>query len=156
MSLDLYLYGVAGQVTPPSDSSGIFIRAGGEMFEITRAEWDRRHPGIEPAMVKPQPREEDNPPVLWSQNITHNLGKMASEAGLYATLWRPDENGITHARDAIADVDDGLRLLKQRPKHFKQFNPENGWGDYELLVRFTESFLEACKRFPGATVYACR
>ncbi len=40
MSLDLYLHG-----TPKSSpqSSGIFIRVGGETFEITRAEWDRRN-----------------------------------------------------------------------------------------------------------------
>ena len=32
---------------------------------------------------------------VFSANITHNLGKMADEAGIYKALWRPDEVEIT-------------------------------------------------------------
>lgn len=39
--------------------------------------------------------------VLYEANITHNLNKMAAEAGIYECLWRPDEHGITHARQII-------------------------------------------------------
>ena len=30
---------------------------------------------------------------VFSANITHNLGAMAKEAGIYMHLWRPDELG---------------------------------------------------------------
>lgn len=31
--------------------------------------------------------------VFWA-NITHNLGRMADEAGIYKHLWRPEEIGM--------------------------------------------------------------
>ena len=37
------------------------------------------------------------PEGAYSANITHNLGKMAEEAGIYKHLWRPEEIGITKA-----------------------------------------------------------
>ncbi len=34
---------------------------------------------------------------VYISNVTHNLNKMAGEAGIYEALWRPEEIGITHA-----------------------------------------------------------
>ena len=89
---------------------------------------------------------------VYEANITHNLGEMASEADLYKYLWRPDENGITRAAELIDPLTEGLARLKADPDRFKSYNPSNGWGSYEGLVKFTENYLEACKRFPRATV----
>src|SRR3990172_2778745 len=54
---------------------------------------------------------------LYSANITHNLGKMAKEAGIYEHLWRPDELGIWNAGELILPLADGLAKLKADPEH---------------------------------------
>lgn len=89
-------------------------------------------------------------------NITHNLNKMASEAGLYQAMWRPEELGATKASDLIEPLRAGVAKLAGDPVCFKQFNPENGWGKYEGLLEVAVEYLEACQRFPDATVRASR
>ena len=148
MSLDVYLT-IEGAT---NSGSGIFIRENGQMKEITRAEWDEKFPGREPVIVKQD--EESN--EVYSANITHNLNQMASEAGIYKYLWRPDEIGITKAEQLIQPLRDGLELLKSNPKRFKELNPENGWGDYEGLVSFVEKYLAACEKYPSAEVSVWR
>ncbi len=100
--------------------------------------------------------EEVRPSEVYWRNITHNLGKMASEAGIYKHLWRPDELGITKASELIEPLKKGLELLKTEPERFKAFNPENGWGDYETLVDFTADYLRACEENPSANVRVSR
>lgn len=157
MSLDLYLYGAADEIRPPqTDRTGIFIRAGGEMFEITRSEWDRRNPGVEPVIALGDDSDAEHRPTLWHRNITHNLNVMAKHAGLYDVLWRPEENGISTAAEAEPIVATGLKNLESDPERFRKWNPDNGWGTYEGLVDFTRTFLAACRSFPNATIYACR
>lgn len=150
MSLDLYL---RGEPKLRDAASGIFIRVGGEQFEITRAEWDRRNPGREPVTCTPGDTETT---TVWHRNITHNLTQMAMAAGLYEALWRPDESGLTHASMLIDPLAAGLGRLKAAPTKFERLNPENGWGSYDLLVDFVESALAACRAHPTCTVYACR
>ena len=41
------------------------------------------------------------PTEVYSANITHNLGLMAEEAGIYQPLWRPEELGIKTAAGLI-------------------------------------------------------
>lgn len=93
--------------------------------------------------------------VYWS-NITHNLGEMAEEAGIYNALWRPDEIGITQAAQLIEPLQAGLSLLKSDPVRFKKFNASNGWGTYEHFVPFVEKYLEACQDNPDAEVSVSR
>jgi len=93
---------------------------------------------------------------IYEDNITHNLGKMAAEAGLYKALWRPDENGITTAQQVADAIEPGLADLKARPEHYEQFNPENGWGTYGTLVRFTQDYLKVCREYPEAIVKVSR
>ena len=93
---------------------------------------------------------------VFSANITHNLGGMAREAGEYAAMWRPDENGMRTASDLIAPLEAGLAALEADPDRFMAMNPENGWGSYDGLVRFVRRYLEACRENPECTVYACR
>ena len=94
--------------------------------------------------------------ALYWANITHNLAEMADQAGIYKAMWRPEEIGINTAKDLIPILETGLAGLKQRPKHFEQFNASNGWGLYEHFVPFVEEYLEACKEYPEATVHASR
>jgi len=95
---------------------------------------------------------ERRPVEVYSANITHNLGRMAKEAGIYMHLWRPDELGITKAHQLIEPLRKGLDVLKAEPDRFKALNPPNGWGSYDGLVRFVEGYLAACIAKPEATV----
>lgn len=85
-------------------------------------------------------------------NITHNLGRMANEAGLYRALWAPEEINATKAKEVLPFLEAGLKRLKEDPEHFKKFNPENGWGDYEGLIEVVEAYLKACKGNPNARI----
>lgn len=93
---------------------------------------------------------------VFERNITHNLNRMADEAGIYGVIWRPEENGIETAAQLIEPLRTGMALLKANPDRFKALNPPNGWGRYEGLVTFVEAYLAACIENPDATVEASR
>lgn len=147
MSLDVYLE-IDELVTQPA---AIYVRENGQMREVTRAEWDERFPGTEPHV-----RVEIESNTVYSANITHNLGRMASEAGIYEVLWRPEEIGVERAGQLVGRLAAGLALLEQDPERFKALNPENGWGDYEGLVDFTRRYLAACEQWRDAKVKVWR
>lgn len=181
MSLDVYLIipGLELRSTEPR----IIVREDGGTREISRAEWDEKHPGLEPLTItNDEPSSE-----VYEANITHNLNKMAQEAGIYTALWRPSElldpekasqireqekvgnyhkaGGVfeieqslpqAHGRDLIEVLTEGLIRLKDEPERFKIFNPSNGWGKYEGLVEFTERYLAACKEWPDAEIRVSR
>jgi hypothetical protein len=89
---------------------------------------------------------------VYTANITHNLGKMAEEAGIYKALWRPEEEGYYLAKDLIEPLTKGLALLISDPERFKAFDSPNGWGMYEHFVPFVAKYLEACAANPDARV----
>ena len=109
---------------------------------------------------------------LYWANITHNLGEMASEAGIYEALWRPyklredfkeweeyaadeyefEEKCVIKAVDIIPILEKGLADLKARPEHFETFNSPNGWGMYHNFVPFVEKYLNACKEYPQSII----
>lgn len=89
---------------------------------------------------------------VYCSNITHNLGKMAEEAGIYEACWRPEEIGITRAKQLIPILQKGLDDLKSRPEHYKQYDAPNGWGTYEHFVPWVEEYLNACMENPTARV----
>ncbi len=151
MSLDVYLK-QPGVSILKGEGSGIFIRENGAIREISRSEWDEKFPGREPILAR---RMEDDE-YVYERNITHNLNQMADAAGIYAAMWRPDEFGLSKARQLIEPLREGLAKLKADPDHFKQFNPPNGWGDYAGLVDFVEDYLRACEQYPDADVSVSR
>ena len=93
---------------------------------------------------------------VYTNNITHNLVKMANKAGLYEYLWHPERFNIKSARLLIKPLTKGLRKLKMYPERYKKFNPENGWGKYEGLVKFVEEYLDACCYYPNAEISISR
>jgi hypothetical protein len=96
------------------------------------------------------------PTLVYDANITHNLGAMAREAGIYQHLWRPDEIGITKAEQLIEPLTVGLALLRSDEPRFRAFDCPNGWGRYEDLISFVENYLAACIENPDAAVSAGR
>ena len=104
------------------------------------------------------------PTSVYSANITHNLGKMASEVkvgigeqlSLYDILWRPEEHNLKYARQIADLLDEGWTTLLSDPEHFKKFNPENGWGNYEGLCNFVYEYRNACWNNPDAELSVSR
>lgn len=96
------------------------------------------------------------PAEVFSANVTHNLGRMAEQAGIYKHLWRPEEIGITKAWQLIEPLEQGLALMKADPARFETFNATNGWGLYKHLVPWIEGYLAACKKYPEADVSVSR
>lgn len=96
-------------------------------------------------------KDSDGNEVYWA-NITHNLNKMAAEAGIYACLWRPEEHGITHARQIIEPLETGLAKLVTQKARFEQFNALNGWGLWKNFVPWCAAYLQACRDNPDALV----
>ena len=93
---------------------------------------------------------------FYSANITHNLGGMAEEAGIYKHLWRPEEIGVTKAGQLIEPLRAGLALMKLDPQRFKKHNSPNGWGLYENFVPWIKEYLAACEEHPDADVTVSR
>jgi hypothetical protein len=93
---------------------------------------------------------------VYEAGITHNLNKMATEAGVYHALWRPEEIGITHAAQLIEPLTKALADLKARPGFYMLLTPENGWGTYEDLCKFIERYLTECIKNPTAEVHVDR
>jgi len=150
MSLDVYL-----DVIEPilvKNGSGIFVRENGMTREISREEWNQKHPGCEPIVVN---RDEESC-HFFTANITHNLGRMAKEAGIYEELWRPDEIAIGRAFQLIEPLKRWLALMRSDPERFKAFNATNGWGTYKQFVPWIEKYLEACQANPNAEVSVSR
>lgn len=147
MSLDITLYSEAKLERAPT--TGVFVRDNGQRRELSEAEVLERWPNWEPQLVEAEPSAE-----VFSYNITHNLGKMAGEAGIYQHLWRPEELAITKAKQLIDPLTAGLERLRSDPDRFKKLNPDNGWGTYDGLLRFVDHYLDACREFPDATISA--
>lgn len=143
MSLDVYLKSKEPVV---KTGTGIFIRRNGKTYELSEKECEELYPGY---AVTTNTFEED---YYYKDNITHNLNIMAKEADLYNPLWHPEKLGIVKAKDLIDYLREGLHKLKLEPDKYIRFNPENGWGTYESLVNFVESYLYACYKYPEAEV----
>ncbi len=136
MSLDIYF------TEPPGES------------EADRAVALLRANGMHTAAQELQDAHRDD--NYWSRNITHNLNKMADAAGIYKHLWRPEEIGIVTAQQLIEPLTAALADLEARPDHYRQFDAENGWGDYSGFVAFVRAVLAAATERPTYLVRASR
>lgn len=150
MSLDVYLISDTPIIKPPS--SGIFVRRDGQTVEITEEEWFELHPDREPVRFIHDNDEEEETDEVFHAKITHNLGKMANAAGIYEALWRPEEIQVTHAHQLLVPLAQGLLSLLENREKYEEYNPKNGWGNYDTLVAFVSNYLTACIQYPNATV----
>lgn len=162
MSLDV---SIISQTSVIKKGTGVFIRDNGKTRELTIEEIREKYPD---AVIEEQEYETEE---VYSSNITHNLGQMADEAGIYDALWRPyktkhdyvpfedyneeyyyEESQTIYCDEIIPIIEKGLAKLKSDPKYYKQFDSDNGWGTYEGFVPFVEDYLEALKQNPKAIV----
>lgn len=100
--------------------------------------------------------EYEEKEYFFEANITHNLNKMAGEAGIYEALWRPEEISVTKASELIEILETGITDMKVRPEYYEQLNSSNGWGTYEQFLPWIERYLQACKEYPDAEVSVSR
>jgi len=89
---------------------------------------------------------------VFDRNITHNLGYMAKAAGIYEVLWHPDSINITKASQITPILENGLMDMIKYPEKYEIYNAANGWGMYEHFVPFCIAVLQACVKYPNATV----
>jgi len=88
---------------------------------------------------------------VFGKNTSHELNKMAKEAGIYKEVWRPEEAGITKASQLINLLEEAIIKMSNESDFFKKFNPPDGyWGTYEVLLNFLEELLIACKKYPDS------
>ena len=93
---------------------------------------------------------------FFTDNITHNLGKMAQAVDLYKPLWRPEEIGVTTAGQLIPLLEVGMDRLAKEVDELEKLNPPNGWGDHRGLLDFVVRYLSACREYPNATITVSR
>ena len=96
------------------------------------------------------------PCTVFDANITHNLGAMAREAGIYQHCWRPEEIGITHARQLIEPLQTAIAAMRADPARFERHDAPNGWGLYKHFLPWLEKYLAACEEHPDAEVSVSR
>jgi hypothetical protein len=151
MSLDVRL---RTKVTINKRDSGIFYYEiySGEVREMPEYEWKERFPWHTPTILD----SVESSKTVYEANITHNLGKMGAEAGIYKALWRPEELPITTAGELIPLLRDGITLMDGSPSHFKSFDAENGWGTYTQFLPWVKRYLSACIEYPEAEISASR
>ena len=89
-------------------------------------------------------------------NITHNLGKIAEEAGIYKLLWRPEEIGIKKAKELIKPLEKAIDEMVDDPDRFKKHNPPNGWGTYEGFLCQLRDLIKMCIANPDADILISR
>ena len=88
--------------------------------------------------------------TVFDANITHNLNRMANEAGIYDVLWHPEERAV--AGDMIPALEAAIDRMEADPDHFRQFDAPNGWGTYDDFLPWLKRLLEACREYPDAEV----
>lgn len=89
-------------------------------------------------------------PVRLTEDLTptYNLAEMFTNA-LNGSIRQFDGKPASEARIIL---EAGLNSMLDNPKHYKQWNPPNGWGDYAGACWVIETLLTACKKHPLATV----
>lgn len=109
----------------------------------------------------------------WSANITHNMGEMASHIPvtykidkevysetLYMLVWRPEEVGIGNIcnnTDTVGQaLQSGIPYMIAHRKELLQYNPDNGWGDYDSFLEWLIAYWRACLEHPDCEIEVWR
>jgi len=146
MSLDLYL--ISTKPIKRKIGSGIFIRENGQTKELSLDEARKRYPDMIFSNAK-----EETTHIVFKDNITHNLGDMASACGLYDPMWHSEGK---HAKDIINRLQVGLKYLIDNKDEMLKYNPKNNWGSYDNLLQVATDFLAACEKYPNVRIDCSR
>ena len=148
MSLDLSIY---GNETRKVIGTGVFVRRNGSMYELqTLEEVKAEFPDADLSNIRIHEYETR---LICELSITHNLGKMArhipcGKTDVYHLLWHPGEIWPEHTNERYFDeaecmrlhrewvqcVDEAWKYAADHEEELSVFNPDNGWGTYEVLL----------------------
>jgi hypothetical protein len=99
-------------------------------------------------------------------NYTHNCNGMINQALRLSGYERPTEPGGTRLLSwwqclngmdgpaGAALLDRVIRQMEKDPDRFRAMNPDNGWGDYDSLVKVLTEMRNAVPEWP-TTWSAC-
>lgn len=153
MSLSLYIISKNPVI---HRGTGVYIRENGETRELeTKQEVLKYFPDVNPDEIDEYSYEDDE---YFHLNLTHNLVKMAQECKLlgshlsleggstvtlYDLIWHPKENlGIVVPdMEYLQDITSCYKALLENAEFFKKYNPDNGWGSYEQLLKGVKKYL---------------
>lgn len=152
MSLDLY---IESKTPILHRGTGVYIRENGETKELaTKQEVLAHFPDSNLDEVMERSYEDNE---YFHMKITHNLTDMAEECksdedtidlndatNLYDLLWNPESIGVTTpSLSYLRLLIECYQNLLAEPDYYKQWEPKNGWGSYEGLVRNTQNYIKA-------------
>ncbi len=86
---------------------------------------------------------------VYETNITHNLSKMAHEAGIYEAIWCAEDKS---PKDVIEEIEKGYAKMVEQPNYFKFYSSSNGWGTYEQFIPWLENLIEYYKEYPNTKI----
>lgn len=146
MSLDLY---IISKTPVKHKDTGVWVRENGQNRELSPEEVKEIFPNNE----FPEFEIEDN--EYWHNNITSNLRKMSEqcvysnngiEYSLYRMLWHPEETGLLDdgnvlTKEYVAILLNLLNELQLHKDKYEMYNPDNGWGSYDILYNFVDSLM---------------
>lgn len=88
---------------------------------------------------------------VWWRNHTSNTVQMWREAGVDLAYYDGKSAALLEVPLGIA-----IANMKERPKAFREFESDNGWGTYESTLEFLEAIYAACKEHWRTTVRVSR
>lgn len=106
-----------------------------------------------------------------SMNITHNMGNMAKHVPitfeleeemysdtLYQYVWRGDEvSKYVCNTDVMSNVlISGIQYMIGNRNKLLQYNPENGWGNYDDFLDWLITYKRNCDENPNCTIEISR
>lgn len=84
-------------------------------------------------------------------NMTHNVTPMWRLAGVYESLY---ESKGQLAGEHIEKLRAGVNHMKANPDAYKNLNPANGWGSYEVALKWLKEVLTGFERCPKAIIWS--
>lgn len=94
--------------------------------------------------------------TVYSDSITHNVVPMAQKAGIYRMVWRPEEAGISVAKELIDPLEKAVKDMINNRGDYVALSPANSLVSYEEFLGFLVRLADNCKRNPQASVTASR
>lgn len=90
--------------------------------------------------------------LVFDLSFTSNYLPIARACGVDKALF-DRSHGYSEAFEAIPSLIEGIKRLKLKPQHFKDLEPTNGWGTYCDFLESCIKTLEACEKFPEASIF---
>lgn len=93
--------------------------------------------------------------IVFNRSLTHNMLEMATHAGLYDAVWRPDNISATIALHLIEPLTMGLIELTVNKKIHETYTHPKG-GNIDMITKHVAMYLRACRENPTAKIVISR